>query len=319
MPKKKVQNKKTKKSRSLPKEKRIKDNYLDEQTEQLVKLPNVLKITKDSWLVIWNNRFIFLKIAFVYELTYLILVLGLSSPSNVSSLKKEFSGVFHGQLSSIYSGLSIFTYLIGSSTSSATPAGSAYQGFILIIASLSIIWTLRQLYMKSNIRARDSFYKGLYPLIQYILVLLFIGLELLPLIGGLGLYGLLINGGIAVTALEKIISIALIIALIVVSLYLISSSVIALYIVTLPDMTPLKALRSAKRLVKNQRWTILRKIIFLPVLLLIAIGLVMLFLILAIPAIAAWVFVILSLSSLIYAHSYLYNLYRGLINEQSSS
>ena len=76
-------------------------------------MPNVLKITKDSWLVIWNNRFIFLKIAFVYELTYLILVLGLSSPSNVSSLKKEFSGVFHGQLSSIYSGLSIFTYLIG--------------------------------------------------------------------------------------------------------------------------------------------------------------------------------------------------------------
>ena len=49
----------------------------------------------------------------------------------------------------------------------------------------------------------------------------------------------------------------------------------ALYIVTLPDMTPMKALRSARELVRYRRWTVLRKVLFLPLMLLVVAAIIM--------------------------------------------
>jgi len=279
-----------------------------------VKLPNVLSLAYSGWLTIWRNRKTLSIIILIYGLVYLVLVLGLSSPSNITSLKKEFSSVFSSN--SFYSTLTIFGFLIGSTTSSATPDGSAYQVFIVIIASLSIIWALRQFYMGAKIRARDSYYQGLFPLAPYILVILFIALELIPLAAGLGLYGLLVSGGIAVTVLEKVLSIILVLGLAGLSFYLISSSIIALYIVTLPNMTPLKALRSAKGLVKGRRWSVFRKIIFLPLLLVVVISIIMLPFIAAASGVAPWIFFVLTLIALVYIHSYLYGLYRGLLNDK---
>ncbi|MHB1865298.1 MAG: hypothetical protein ACYCPS_04045 [Candidatus Saccharimonadales bacterium] len=282
------------------------------------RLPNVLTLSVSSWLIIWRHKKTFSYIILIYGIVYLILVLGLS-PGNASSLKAEFNSINHGHLSTIYSGLGVFTSLVGTTTSSSTSSGSAYQIFILIIASLSIIWSLRQIYLGAKIRARDSYYKGMYALTQYIIIFLVIILELLPMAIGIGLYSLLINGGIATTSIEKFLSVILAIALSLLSLYLMTSSIMALYIVTLPDMTPIQALRSAKGLVKGRRWSVLRKIIFLPLLLLVVIAAVMLPFILIIPVIAAWLLYIITLIALVYIHSYLYNLYRGLINEQSPS
>jgi hypothetical protein len=80
-------------------------------------------------------------------------------------------------------------------------------------------------------------------------------------------------------------------------------------------MTPMKAIKSARGLVKGRRGLVLKKMVFLPVLLLIITGIIMLPFIYLVPAIAAWLFYLLSLVGLVYIHSYLYALYRGLINE----
>jgi hypothetical protein len=279
------------------------------------KLPGVFSLAKSSWQILWHNRSSMSFIILIYGLVYLVLVLGISSPGNVPSLRHEFSGVFHGHLSSLFSGLSIYTYLVGSSTSSPSASGSTYQVFIMLIASLAIIWALRQYYLGAKVRARDSYYKGLYPFVPFLLVLLFIILELIPFLIGLFLYGTLINGGIAVTGLEQVLSLIPIIGLVFISFYLLASSLMALYIVTLPNMTPMKAIKSARGLVKGRRGSVLKKMVFLPVVLIIITGLIMLPFIYILPSIAAWVFYLLSLAGLVYIHSYLYALYRGLINE----
>jgi hypothetical protein len=277
------------------------------------KLVSAFQITKDTAKILWNNKKLFGVITLIYGIAYLILVQALSTPTNTSSLRNEFSGVFHGHFSHLFSGLSTFAFLIGSSADSSSPSGSAYQVFIILIVSLVVIWTFRQLHAGSKVRARDGYYKALYPLIPFFLVLLFMAVQLIPLIIGATLYNLVITGGIAVYTIEKVIWILIVIGLGVLSLYFISSSIFALYIVTLPDMTPLKALRSAKGLVRKRRWVVFRKIIYLPVMLLIVIGVIMLPVILVIPAIAAWLFLILSLVALVVAHGYLYNLYRELL------
>jgi DNA-binding helix-hairpin-helix protein with protein kinase domain len=107
----------------------------------------------------------------------------------------------------------------------------------------------------------------------------------------------------------------LVFLLVLLSLYMVSSSLFALYIVALPDMTPMRALRSARQLALHRRWTILRKILFLPFSLLLLSGLIMLPFIVLVPAIAAWVFLILSLFGWIVALTYMYLLYRELLNE----
>jgi hypothetical protein len=144
-------------------------------------------------------------------------------------------------------------------------------------------------------------------------VLFVIGIQLLPLLAGNWLYATVIGGGIAVTGLEKLIWILLVILLILLSLYMVSSSVFALYISTLPDMTPLSALRSAREIVRYRRWVVMRKVLFLPVCLLIIGALIMVPLIIFVTPLAEWVYFGLSMLSLAVIHSYMYSLYRELL------
>jgi hypothetical protein len=279
------------------------------------KLASVFELSRDSSKILWQNKKLFSLVILIYGVLYIVLVEGFSSPVSASTIKSATSSLSSGHFSSLFSGVGVFAYLLGSSSSSNQSGSSAYQVVIIIIASLAIIWCLRRLHNGEKIRARDAYYKGLYAFAPYVLVLLFIGLELLPLVFGLGLYSLLIQGGIAVSVIEKIIALIIAIGLSGLTCYLLSSSIMALYIVTLVDMTPLKALRSAKGLVKGQRLLVFRKLIFLPITILIVGAIIMLPFILIIPSIAAWLFLILTMIALAYVHSYCYSLYRGLINE----
>ncbi len=96
---------------------------------------------------------------------------------------------------------------------------------------------------------------------------------------------------------------------------MISSSIFALYIVTLPDMTPLKALRSARELVKGRRWAVILRLLSLPVILLIVAAIIMVPIIIVLTPVAQWVFFLLTMFTLVAVHAYMYTLYRELLNE----
>lgn len=99
---------------------------------------------------------------------------------------------------------------------------------------------------------RDSYYKGMYPLVPFMLVLLVIGLQLIPLVFGNLIYSSVLQNGLAITVIEKVIWLFLFLMLALLSGYMMISSLFSLYIVTLPDMTPLRALRSARASITPQ-------------------------------------------------------------------
>jgi hypothetical protein len=165
----------------------------------------------------------------------------------------------------------------------------------------------------TKVTVKDAYYKSLYPLIPFLLVLLVISLQLLPLAAANGLYSLVIGGGLAVTALEKTLWLILLFLFVLLSLYMITSSIFALYIVTLPDMKPMQALRSARELVRHRRWTVMRKVIFLPFALLVLAGLVSIPVILFLAPLAEAVFFIASMFGVAITHAYMYTLYRELL------
>ncbi|HVC36446.1 MAG TPA: hypothetical protein VNE40_03335 [Candidatus Dormibacteraeota bacterium] len=279
-----------------------------------VKLISVWQLSKKGLITIRQHKQLFGGIILINGILTVILVQGLAS-TNVGSLKAQFDQAFSGHFGQLASSLSVFAILIGSSGNGSSGTAGAYQFFLTLITSLAIIWTLRQVQNGTLVRIRDSYYKGIYPLVPFVLVLIVIGLQLLPLLIGAALYNLVMTNGIAVMVIEKIIWALLFFALALLSLYMLSSSLFALYIVTLPDMTPIKALRSARGLVRNRRWSVLRKILFLPLALLIGAAIIMLPAIIWLAAIAPWIFFLLTMFGLVVVHSYMYSLYRELLNE----
>ncbi|HVU59408.1 MAG TPA: hypothetical protein VHC98_01050 [Candidatus Saccharimonadales bacterium] len=280
-----------------------------------VVLPSAWIINRKALRTLWGHRKLFLGLLAIYAILEVLLVTGLSSATDVGSLKQQLSHTFNGTLLGGFGiGVSVFSTLLSSnSTNTANPAAGAYQLILGVIISLAAIWLLREVTSGQAVRLRDSFYKGMYPLIPFVLVMLVLLLQLVPLLIGGGLYALLMNYGIAIHPIERIGAIAIFAILALVSLYMLCSSVFALYIVTLPDMTPLRALRSARQLVRYRRAAVFRKLFFLPIFLLVAGVLISLPFIWLAASLAPWVVLGLSAVGLLVAHAYMYTLYRELL------
>jgi hypothetical protein len=210
-------------------------------------------------------------------------------------------------------GLALVETLFSSGASTATGPSGAYQSGLFIIISLAIVWALRQISAGNKIRIRDTLYNSTYSLVPLILVVLFATVQLLPAALGAFLANSLLVGGILTVAWQKYLVGFAVFLLIVWSFYMIISTIVALYIVTLPDMTPLKAIRSAKEIVRYRRASVLVKLLFLPVVLLIIGALILVPLSLLSPWAATIMFFLLGMVALPVSHAYLYTLYRELI------
>ncbi len=285
------------------------------RTKHPVKLPSVWWLTKTTTRTLWQHRGLFVGITLVYGLLNLVLVQGLASSTDVTSLKNELSSVFSGHFGGLAASLSIFAVLVGSAGNGSSQTAGAYQLFLALTTSLAVIWALRHLTDNGKLRIRDAYYQGMYPLVPFLLVLIVVGLQLIPLLIGSSLYSLVTTNGIAIFAVEKIVWVVLFALLTLLSCYLISSSLFALYIVTLPDMTPQRALRSARQLVRHRRWTVARKLICLPIILLIAAAIIMVPIIIWLTPLAQWIFFLLTMFALVAVHAYIYQLYLELLNE----
>jgi hypothetical protein len=244
-------------------------------------------------------------------------VKGFGVGTDIASLKQAITEIFGGSFSGFTTTLALFGVLLTNVNATNGQQASAYQTVFLVGASLAIIWALRQTLSpknkKNKIQIRDAFYRGMYPLVPFLLIVAVIGIQLLPVAVGGFLYSVVVAGGLAVTGAEKMLWLLLVGATVLLSLYMITSSIFALYIVTLPNVRPMQALRSARDLVLHRRWTIMRKLIFLPFALLIGSAILTMPLIIFLPTLAEWVFFVLSMFGLVIFHSYLYTLYRELL------
>lgn len=262
---------------------------------------------------IWQNKRLFGGIVIIYGLFNIVLVRGLAGSNDLVNIKNMFDGVLVGFEGKAMTALASFSYLLATSGSGSAQISGIYQYLLVLICSLAFIWALRQTLAKNKVVVRDAFYQGMYPLIPFLLVIILIGVQLLPLIASAGLYNVAISAGIAIRFWEKALFVGLFLIMGLWSLRMITSSIFAVYIVTLPDMTPLQAIRSAKELVYGRRLLLWRKLVFLPVALLLFAALVETPLILFATPLAPWMFFVLSMAALPIVHGYLYNLYREMI------
>lgn len=273
-------------------------------------LPGIAKLLRSTFQPLNQNRKLFIGFVLLLFFINIVFVIGINSIFDFLSVKKQVEDSLSGLNTSSTQSLALLGYVISIGSGGGN---SNLQFFITLLASLAIIWAIRQTMAKEKVSLKQSFYEGVYPIVPFLIVLFFIGLQLLPLVIGNFLLTTVISNGLAVTVLEQTLWWMLFILLAILSLYMIMSSIFALYIVTLPGMTPVKALRSARGLVIYRRINVALRLLVLPVLGIFFYVVILLPLILVVPAIVIPAFALLSGGALLFVHSYIYNLYRSLL------
>jgi hypothetical protein len=276
-----------------------------------IALPNVFNLMRGTFGVMRRHWKVFLGIVLIYGVMNLILVQSFSA-TDINQTKENLDSFNTGRFGGVVSSLMLFLYMASTSGNIDSSTAGAYQLFLTVITSLALIWVFRQAYAGKPMRVRDGFYWGMYPLIQFLLVLSVVIIQLMPVVIGGYLYNL-VTTGIAASGIELTLWAIVLALLALASLYMLSSSLFALYIVCLPEVTPMQALKSAKELVQFRRWTVMRKIIFLPIFLFVSAILLVVPLIFFAPIVASVTFLLTSMAGLPIIHGYMYRLYRELL------
>lgn len=279
--------------------------------------------------VLWQHKKTFGVIALVFSLLTVLLV-GIASQQNYTELRdglaQASTDAYGGDGTALVRVVALFGVAISGGLNVAPTEGQQiFGGLLLLFAWLSVVWLLRHMLAGHRVVARDGIYSSGAPIIPTFLVALVILVQLLPI--GLALIGyvaaensgLLIDNGLLAALLGIIATL-----LAVVSLYWITSSIIALVVVTLPGMYPLAALKTAGDLVVGRRIRVLLRLLWLTFLILIvwAAALVPLLLIdnlLEVNALAIVPVTVLILGavSVVFSAAYVYLLYRKLVDDET--
>lgn len=277
-------------------------------------IPSVSRLLIDTWRQIWQYKRPFFGIILISLVLNIVFVKGFASGLDMAQVRQQFQQI--GEMSGFALNATILGVVVAGANSNITEVASLYQTVLTIITALAFIWLFRQTYdskKQLKIKLKQPFYEGMTPIIPFILQLILISLQLLPMVIGLGLFSIVQSNGIAVSALETSLWAFFAGLLSLLSLYLLSASALSLIIVTLPEMTPIKAYKMSKKVVEFRRLVVLRKLLFTTFMFLVIMGGIMLLFIMSLPNFAEWIWLGLSSIILPMVIGSGYRLYRSLI------
>jgi hypothetical protein len=296
-----------------------------------LKLPGYFAFTNFVRKTLWKKWRLFGGLVVVYVVVAFV-ISGFSDQQTYSDLAQALqdgSGdLFKGDFGPVaQAGLLLMGTVTKGLTPDITQPQTILGGLAVFFGWLSTIWLLRNSLAGHNPRLRDGLYNSGAPVLATILVGFIITLQLLPSSIGLIIYTAAANSGMLEGGVSAMLVWISVILLAMVSIYWISSSFIALVIVTLPGMYPMQAIRAAGDLVVGRRLRMLYRLVWLLLVTAAAWLIVMIPLILfddwvkkLLPAIS-WVplvpFLVIVMSSLtlIFSSSYIYLLYRRVVDD----
>lgn len=297
----------------LRKKPKYKSFYLHESIKHPgPRLPSALKIGQKAFRLLAANARPLTWFVVVYGLLSLVFVSGVVSPINIDEVRFRLEEQT-GQDSSFTNNITILGLMLTSSLRASGDVSALYQLLFIITSVLALIWLYRQQQAGTKVSIKDAYYRGMYPLVPFVAIVLLMFIQILPAAVGNALYGQVVASGLAVTGVEQLFWFLFFLLLILLSLYFISSSLIALFVVTLPEMTPLAALREARLMVAHRRMSVLLRVVSV-ILLMIVMYIAIVFPAIFVSAALAQVFFfLLTILAIPFATAYLFVLYRELL------
>lgn len=286
------------------------------------KTPGTIATLKESFAFIGKHWQIILGITAVYTALYFILVRGIGGGIDFETLKSDVTGTLgsvlgEGEVSGVTSVFGLVGLLVVNPALSnqQSPMSNYYQTAIFIIFVLAMIWAMRQLHAGQRITVKDAFYKGMYPLVPFILVVLVIGVQMIPVFVANIAIQLVqdVDNPLALSLAEQVLWALFWLLMVASTLYMVSGSIFGLIVVTLADMTPIRALKGAYDIVRFRRLVIMRRFVVLLLLLLIGLVVIMLPVLLWAVQIASVVYTLWSSFTVMVMVVFVYMLYRRML------
>lgn len=289
-------------------------------------IPGYVAFTGEVIGVLWKNRRLFLAMTFVFSAAFILLG-GVSSPESYNELAdiaeegEDVMGKF---------GSAALLAIVAASSGPSSDIQQVYIGLAAVMTWLITVWLLRQINAGNNPKFRDGLYNAGAPLMSTVILVLIFLVQLVPL-GLLALaYGALSQTGSIESGLGSFLFFGIASIIIALTLYWITSTFLALSIVTLPGMYPWQAMRAAGDIVLGRRVKVLLRILWVGLLMSIT------WLIILIPIImidqslrsnVEWFALvplvpvavsIMMVASIIWMSAYVYMLYRRIVADDSN-
>lgn len=161
-------------------------------------------------------------------------------------------------------GLILFsTVTTGGLDASMDESGVAFMVTLFLIMWLVTIFLLRHIFAGEHPRLRDGLYNALGPLLSALVVFVIIFIQAIPLMLLVITYSAAIMTGFFETPFYALLYFLFALLMILISGYLLSSSLMALVAVSSPGMYPMRAMFAASDLAAGRRIRIILRILYL--------------------------------------------------------
>jgi hypothetical protein len=295
------------------------------------KAPTLMEHAVNSFKILFKNWRIFGLLLLISIVLFAVLV-GLMSESTYSRFQAALDSA--SETSNLGSfaraGLILITaFTTGGFSTSMTEVSSVFLVLIFLFVWLTTIYFLRQIKNKEKPVFRAGLYNSMTPLVSTFSVLCLIIIEMIPIFVLTIVYSAAIRTNFLSTPFYALLFLLFAILLIILTLYLLSSSIIALVAVSAPGLYPGVAISTASKLMFSRRTKFIARFLFLLFIIFVISAVVLIPLIMidtaiksANPNLAGFPFIpicmlILTVFSFMYSASYLYLYYRYLLNYDS--
>ena len=225
------------------------------------------RFVTEVWRMVRDNWLIYLKITLLMTLA-IIAVVGVSNAhSNYVDTREAMEKV---DLHPFLKQAGLVTQAIIASLTVTDANRQAVTFIIVAVAWLSLIFIARRVYSGNQLRLRDAIYSAGTPLVPMMVLLVAVLVQLLPLALVLISYSAItgagyINQGVAI---ENMAAWCVILAVLVLTIYWMVTSLLTLVSVTIPGLYPMRAYYETSIQVAGRRVKILLRILmmFLPLL-----------------------------------------------------
>ena len=298
-----------------------------------LKLPGYWAFTTRVLSVIKANRKQLLLLGLLY-MVFTGIFLGISSQEGFTTLRETLNEAGEYLTDGNWSALGEASLLALSTVTGAispelSEAQQAYAVIFGLLMWLALVWLLRQCLAGSKVRIRDALYNSGAPIVPTALLFFVLLLQLLPVALAAIAYLPAQTSGLLDGGVEAMLFWIAAGGLAALSAYWITSTALAMVVVTLPGMYPLRALRIAGDMVVGRRLRILYRLLWMTVITVLAWVILLIPFIMIDMGLKAWipaidwqpivpvVVLILGTISFIWMTTYVYLLYRGIVDDDA--
>lgn len=292
-----------------------------------IKVPKIEGYIAFPWYVLrmlWNRKWLYVRFILVF-LVLSVIFIGALQAENISSVNETIDSATTGN--DVLGPVTRAVVTVGSSFSGAlnnnlSDAQYIYVSILFVIGMLTIVWLLRHQLAGKKLTLRDGLYSAAAPIMaEYVLLIIGI-IQLIPAALVLLFYVSATTGGLLNGGIETAMFSLAILLVVVLTLYFMTTTLFAMFIATIPGTHPLRAYKTARKIVAGQRLRLLLRLVWMLVIVLVTCFIVLVPIVIIVNSVGggnSWAiplaYQLAIITSTVYATAYGYLLYRRMIDD----